>query len=93
VANHGTTFFPGVTDINQAGVIDIAPSEEITGADFTLAPLQLFHLRGHVIDSRTGLPPPQTTVMVAGSSIGFQATYMAADGTFDAGRVTPGIIF
>jgi hypothetical protein len=90
---NATTFFPGVTDINQAAVVDIPPAGEVTGIDFTVGPLQLFHVHGHVIDSRTGLPPAQATVMIAGSGIGYQAAYKAADGTFDAGNVIAGTHF
>jgi hypothetical protein len=90
---NATTFFPGVTDIDQAAVIDIPPAGEVTGIDFTVGPLQLFHVRGYVVDSRTGLPPAQATVMIAGSGIGFQAAYKAADGTFNAGSVIAGVHF
>jgi hypothetical protein len=91
-ASHGDTFFPGVMEIEQAGAVEVPSSGEISGIDFSVAPLQLFHLRGRVIDSRTGLPPAQATVMVAGSGIGFEAAYNA-DGTFEIDALLPGVHF
>lgn len=92
-AQYGAGFFPGVPDIADAAIVDIPPSGEITNVDFAVPPLQLFHIRGRVIDARTGVPPAQGTVTVLGSGIGFSIAYDKTDGTFDTGPLKPGTNF
>ena len=90
------TYYPGVSEAALAGSIGLLAGTRIDGIDLTVAPAELFSVRGRVVDSRTGEPPPSVRVMLvrrlpfipAGTysltevPIAIGARYDPEDGTF-----------
>jgi len=92
---YSLTFFPGVADSTRAAAIDIQPGGD-AAADFSVPPLQLFHVRGKVTDS-TGRPPPAISVSFAYQTITGQIgaysigqSYDSTTGNFDVPNLMPG---
>ena len=84
-------------DARAAGVIDVSPGVELNGIDFGVARQQLYRVRGRIIDSTTGQPPPAASVSLAyrsltGSSGAFNSgeKYDAVTGEFELRNVPPG---
>lgn len=73
------TFFPGVPEATRASAIEVQSGGE-SSADFPIQPMQLFHVRGHVVDA-SGRPPASISV-----SFAFQ-TVMGQLGAFNVGQV------
>jgi len=73
------TFFPGVSEATRASAIEVQSGGE-SSADFPVQPMQLFHVRGHVVDA-SGRPPASISV-----SFAFQ-TVMGQLGAFNVGQV------
>jgi len=99
----GYAFYPGVTEIANARTIDLQPGADLQTVDlvFSSKP-KTYSIRGKVIDSRTGQPPPRANVIVATqtpglSSIGIDelvgpgSNYTAATGTFEISGLMPGL--
>jgi hypothetical protein len=63
----------------QAGPMDLAPGAEITNIEIRLAQAPVYHVRGKVVDTRTGLAAPQGRVHVDGE---WYST-LKPDATFD----------
>ena len=62
----GYVFYPGVTEIANARVIDLQPGADLQAVDLVLATKpRTYSIRGKLIDSRTGQAPPRATVFVA----------------------------
>jgi hypothetical protein len=94
---YGTTYYPNTLDPAAAVVIDVRPGGELSGIDFRMRLQQTYHVRGRVIDNRTGQPPRNANVFIVSrqfngvfgpNSIG--PSYNAATGTFDLADVVPG---
>lgn len=89
------TFYPGVADIDQAGIIEIRPGVELA-LDLRTELEQTWRIRGTVIDSATGQPPPAVQVTVSyrsfnsGGSFSQLRAYDPAAGTFEVQNVKPG---
>ncbi len=92
---YSLTFFPGVADSTRASMIEVQSGGE-AAADFSVPPLQLFHVRGKVSDS-TGLPPSSISVSFAYQTITGQTgaysigqSYDSTTGNFDVPNLIPG---
>jgi hypothetical protein len=72
----GYLYYPGVSGIDEAGVLVVRSGAELDGVNFTMLPRTLHRIRGRVIDSRTGGAPagPSITVSEANTLIGNEAT-------------------
>jgi hypothetical protein len=93
-------FYPGVADSGSAIPIVVQPDSDIRGIDVLLERQPRFHIRGRILDLRTGRPPLSATVQLHlnGSSLdpqynreylaGEKATY--EDGVFEFRNVMPG---
>jgi protocatechuate 3,4-dioxygenase beta subunit len=101
----GYAFYPGVTEIANARTIDLQPGADLQAVDLALAPKpRTYSIRGKIIDSRTGQPPPQATVYVATQTPGVSESgtdemsgiggpsqnYNAKTGTFEIRELMPG---
>ena len=83
---YGTTYYPGVTREEEAAAVEVAPGAEVPQIDLRLRKSPVFHLRGNVVDGRSGLPAASARVEI--SDVGYVET--RADGSFDAGAMSPG---
>jgi Carboxypeptidase regulatory-like domain len=62
-----TTYYPGVTSEDQAAIIEVKEGSEVTGIDIALGSVSTgYEALGRVIDSETGSPIPQVTLMCFG---------------------------
>jgi protocatechuate 3,4-dioxygenase beta subunit len=62
---HRTTFYPDATDVNQATIIEVRESAEVTKIDFTVAALPEGHAAsGRVLDE-TGQPVPNALISLS----------------------------
>jgi hypothetical protein len=90
------SYYPGVSNLNQAVALDVAAGSEMSGVDFTVNRQQLLNVRGHVVDSRTGQPPPNVGINLSyqvfdgGGSFSTGSNYNATTGTFELSNVNPG---
>src|SRR6185436_6261593 len=88
---YSTLYYPGVVDSDVASAIDVQPGADLAAIDFRLAPQSLYHIRGRVIDARTGQPPVSVQISVASAS-GFNystSNYDRQAGAFDIGELIP----
>ena len=102
----GYMFYPGVTEIANARAIDLQPGADVQAIDlaFPVKP-RTYSIRGRVIDSRTGQPPPRAGVFVATQSPGLSGSgadelfvgsgapsrnYNATTGAFEIRELLPG---
>jgi hypothetical protein len=96
VSIYAYTYFPGVTEVEKAVVIDIQPGSDWSAIDFTVGSQKLFRVRGRVMDSRTGQPPPQATINIYSTSpvnpyLSYgSADYDATSGAFERTGLPPG---
>jgi len=97
--DHGylTSYFPGTADPQQATAIRLDPGVNYTGIDFTVAPVRVLHVRGQVVNGRTGQPAPDASVQLVPRQLGPTAatrqastTSFDSQGTFDIRAVAPG---
>jgi hypothetical protein len=96
-----TTYYPGTIDSSKASVIDVPPGSEVSAIDVVMTQLDLFRVRGRVVDAATGRSPrtvslslvPRQTVgsipLVAGLPLNGQP-YNPSTGTFELRDVAPG---
>jgi hypothetical protein len=62
-----TTYHPGVTSEDQAAIIEVNEGSEVTGIDIALGGASTgYEALGRVIDSETGNPIPQVSLMCFG---------------------------
>jgi len=99
--NYTTTYYPGVADENSARPIDVQPGADLRGIDLLVSPQQSYRVRGRVVDSRTGQPPPTASVSInvqtpdpssilLGGFLGAASNYRPADGSFEFQNVSAG---
>jgi hypothetical protein len=50
------TYYPGTLDPAMAQAVDILPGEELNGIEFVLPKLELYRIRGKIVDTTTGKP-------------------------------------
>jgi len=67
--SYAPTFYPGVGDINNAAVVDVAPGQEIRAIDFALQSAGPFTVRGKVVDPLVGYTLSSVSVALASQSI------------------------
>ncbi len=62
----GYAFYPGVQEIANARSIELQPGADLQSVDLVLSTKpRTFKVRGKIVDSRTGQPPPRASVIVA----------------------------
>jgi hypothetical protein len=103
--NLGFTFYPGVDDIASARAIDLSPGAELDSVNLTLSQRPpTHHIRGRVIDSRTGKPPAKAQVVSTTQTPGLAVNsvvdlvamqlptnnYNSSTGTFEIRDLLPG---
>jgi hypothetical protein len=99
----GFAFYPGVQEISNARTIDLQPGADLQSVDMTLTPKpRMFKIRGTVVDSRNGQPPPRASVFVAPQMPGLNqddlflgpeggsSNYNARTGAFEIRDLLPG---
>jgi hypothetical protein len=65
------TYHPGVTEVSEAGAIEIGEGDEVTNANITLGdPIKTYEASGRVIDAETGRPLPQIYVYCSSKADG-----------------------
>jgi hypothetical protein len=95
--SYPVSYYPGVVDLSQAKAVDIAPGAEIA-LDLTLARQPRYHIRGKIVDSRTGTPPSSVRIALTPRSqnarsyeIGSQTmSYNVFTGAYDLPGILPG---
>jgi hypothetical protein len=102
VQNYALMYYPGVASENAATPLDVQSGADLRGIDLLVSPQQLYRVRGRVVDSRTGQPPPTVNVSMnvqnpdplAGGimfSPGMSgANYRLPEGTFEMQNVSAG---
>ena len=94
-----STYFPGVTDLGQATILEVRPADELTGMDLKISRQQLYKIRGRVVDTRTGQSPQTATMTFSSQSLtgggvtmngGPNQNYTPASGTFEYRDIAPG---
>src|SRR5712671_6371821 len=101
--SYAPTFYPGVGDINNAVLVDVAPGQEIRAIDFALQSAGPFTVRGKVVDPRGGQTLSSVSVALASQSIingsvtasfttgtAGNNRYFASTGTFEFRGLSPG---
>lgn len=93
-------YYPGVPDVTDATVIDVQPGAELTGLDWTLDRQTRYRIRGRIVDSSTGQPPPTAHVRLnyrdSTTGIDYDIEYMGGgkgsydNGVFEFRDVMPG---
>jgi hypothetical protein len=94
-----STYYPNVTDISYATVLNVQSGAELSGIDLSITRQQLYKVRGRVIDSRTDRPPQNASFSFSSRSLtggGFvmsglsNTKYNNTDGSFEMRDVAPG---
>ena len=99
--NYALTYYPNVSDVTSASAIDVQSGADVSGIDLFLPLQQTYRIRGRIVDSRTGQPPPSAYVMARPRSTdmativsfmggGLAPNYKSADGSFEVANVAPG---
>ena len=94
--SHAFTFYPGVTDLTRATMIDLRPGNDLT-LDFAVHHQELYSIRGRVVDPSSNVPPASVGIGLSFQSLttqnaitGSGASYNATTGTFQLLNVVPG---
>ncbi|MGH9766032.1 MAG: carboxypeptidase regulatory-like domain-containing protein, partial [Blastocatellia bacterium] len=90
-----SAFYPGVTDIGQAKVIEVKEGKEVTGIDIRLGVAEkVYEVAGRVIDAETGRAAPRAGVVCArvdGEEAGYSRSVEADEqGRFKIERLSAG---
>src|SRR5262245_44722292 len=96
----GYAFYPGVTDIANAQILDLQAGTDLQ-IDLRLnAKPRMYAIRGKVLDSRTGKSPPRAAVFASTPTPGVASLdlitgatlrdYKPAAGTFELRDLLPG---
>jgi hypothetical protein len=97
--DYESAYYPGVTDVGQASVVEVRPGDQVSAIDVRVAPLRVYRIRGRVIDARTGRPPAAPTISLSylsatglGSTLysDVSETYDSRTGLFEFRDVAPG---
>jgi hypothetical protein len=89
------TYYPGTLDPSMAQAVEILPGEELNGIEFVLPKLELYRIRGKIIDGTTGKPAhivqlSMTPRQPAGPSNLPPGYNNPVNGTFEFRDVAPG---
>jgi 5-hydroxyisourate hydrolase-like protein (transthyretin family) len=96
---YALTYFPGVSRESDAAAVEVPPGTDLRGIDFFVSPQLTYKVRGRVVDSQTGQPPPRVSISMivqnpdpSGiiSTGGGNSNYKAADGSFEMQNVSEG---
>jgi hypothetical protein len=89
------TYYPGVSDLMTAAIVDVTPASELT-IDFLMTQ-ELYKISGRVLSDVTGRPPTSiraslayTLVSGGGGTSTFNAPYDPETGAFEMRDVLPG---
>jgi 5-hydroxyisourate hydrolase-like protein (transthyretin family) len=97
--NYAVMYYPGAADESSAAPIDVPPGADLRGIDLLLSPQQSYRVRGRVVDSRTGQPPPTISLSINVQNAdpltgGFfnagNSNYKAIDGSFEFQNISAG---
>jgi len=88
-------FFSGGSDVTQATTIVVPPAGEISGIDFRLRSVPVYHIRGKIANNNESEQAPAIAARPCGhSGVADELERFggaALKGTFDVGGVTPGV--
>jgi hypothetical protein len=89
---HLTTFFPGVTDVSQAGLIELAAGDERTGIDVRIQVGATGTISGVVIEGGPADGRPGLSIFPAQRMLSTDASrvFVGPDGSFSIGNLAPG---
>jgi hypothetical protein len=96
------TYDPSGTDEAAAAPIDLQPGADFRGIDLLLKGESPYRIRGRVIDSKTGQPPPRVNFSLNLQDSGIRGSanllvsnpnYRAADGSFELQNINAGSFF
>lgn len=94
--SYAFTYYPGTQDLSRAIIIDLRPGGEVV-ADFMVPKQQLYTIRGRIVDSALGGPPPSASIALAYQSITGSNTmfsrdpiYIPSTGVFELREIVPG---
>lgn len=91
-----TTFYPGVTDKEEAQFFDVAEGADVTGINLTMRKGPVFHIRGRVPPDTGSEAGGQLRAMLMSSGNGLlsgpmmKTVILQRDGSFDIGGVPAG---
>ena len=101
----GYAYYPGVSDLSQAGAIELRPGAELESVNLALTSRpSTYRVRGRVVDSRTGQPPARARVAAVSRNPGMASNsvldqiamelpinnYNSATGAFEIRDLLPG---
>ena len=94
---YGPTYYPGVADLKEAVQVEVHAGEDTNAIDFRSPRQGVYHIRGRIIDSRTGERPAAVTLSLSsraftggGAVVNFSTAYDPATGTFELSDNPPG---
>ena len=92
-------YYPGVSDVSQAAIVEVRPGDQISAIDFAVKPERKYNVRGRLIDSGSRRSPSSANVFITYLSPTGQGntllsntaeSYNGATGMFEMKDVTPG---
>lgn len=89
------TFYPGVIDESEAGVVEVTEGREVSGIDITIGAVsRSYSASGRVVEAETGLPVANVRLgfTMSGSGSGFSTSFTPTGpgGEFHLGGILPG---
>ena len=88
---YASSYYPGVDDPGQAGLVDLSPGTELNGIDFRVKKIRVYHVRGNVIGAgrptEIDLDRAKTSDL---RSVRLPQVSARDDGRFDIRGVPPG---
>ncbi len=85
------TLYPSAMHAEQATASRVGPGTQLTGIDFRVHKVPAYHVRGKVVDGRTGQPIRNTRIRFQSrESVFFDRVQVQENGTFDARGVIGG---
>jgi hypothetical protein len=91
------TYYPGVTDISRANVIEVSAGSEVV-LDFAVPRQKLYTIRGRVVDPGSTITPPSASIALSFQALNGQNTmfsrnnfYNPSTGAFEFRDVMPGL--
>jgi len=97
--NYEAAYYPGVTDVSQASIVEVRPGDQVSAIDVTVGRQRMHRIRGRVIDARTGRFPSTPNISISYlSPTGLNATlypdvsesYDSTTGVFELRDISPG---